>query len=37
MKSKTIKIRRTWGTFKPVTRVKQSKKLYKRDKRVSAE
>lgn len=27
---KPIKIRRTWGQLKPVTRVKQSKKIYSR-------
>jgi hypothetical protein len=36
-KMKPIKIRRTWGQMKPVTRVKQSKKLYRRDNRVNAE
>lgn len=29
MKCKRIAVRRTWN-FKPVTRVKQSKKIYKR-------
>ena len=28
--AQTIKIRRTWGTFRPVTKVKQSKKIYSR-------
>lgn len=26
-----VKVRRTWGLLKPVTRVKQSKKLYRRE------
>jgi hypothetical protein len=30
MKTKPIKIRRTWGTLKPVTKVKPSAKAYSR-------
>lgn len=37
MKKRPIKIRRTWGTLKPVTKVKQSKKTYQRDNRPPAE
>ena len=37
VKAKPIKIRRTWGILRPVTKVKQSKKIYKRDKKVSSE
>ena len=29
---KKPRVRRTWGTLKPTTRVKQSKKVYKRKK-----
>jgi hypothetical protein len=36
MKRKPIKIRRTWGMLKPVTKVKQSKKIYRRDNRPPA-
>jgi len=30
MKKTRIKIRRTWGVLKPVTKIKQSAKLYRR-------
>lgn len=30
-RSKKVKVRRTWGSFKPTTRVKQSKKVYRRE------
>jgi hypothetical protein len=29
-KGKSVKVRRTWGTLKPVTRVKPSKRIYSR-------
>jgi hypothetical protein len=29
---KKVKIRKSWGTLNPVTRVKASKKMYKRSK-----
>lgn len=32
MKPQKIKIRRTWGNLNPVTRVKESKKNYNRNK-----
>lgn len=32
-----IKIRRTWGVLRPVTKVKQSKKIYRRDNRPTVE
>lgn len=35
--AQTIKIRRTWGTLRPVTKIKQSKKLYRRDNRPTVE
>ena len=30
MKRNQIKVRKTWGTLSPVTRIKESKKLFKR-------
>jgi hypothetical protein len=30
VKKKDIKVRRSWGALKPVTRVRQSKKIYSR-------
>jgi hypothetical protein len=35
--SPNIRARRTWGTLKPVTKVKQSKKIYRRNNRPTEE